>query len=228
MQLYPSILTDSMTDFVKQLESVKDSELIDRVHLDVIDGQFVDNITLTPLDLTVLDFGNLGVDFHLMVEEPMDSVFECEAITEYLPIKRIIGQVERMSRQADFLHEVHRSGWEAFLGLDLFTPVEEAIDEDSWVDVDGIMLMSIEAGRQEEVFNPQVFHKLKELRAAHPRAAHIPVIIDGGVKLTNLAQILQHDVNEVSVGSAIWNSSNPIMTIEEFFQVAQKHQSNKD
>jgi len=228
MQLYPSILTDSMTIFVKQLDSVKGSELVERIHIDVIDGQFVDNITLTPLDLTVLEFDDLLVDFHLMVEEPMDTVFECEAISEYLPIKRIIAQVERMSKQADFLHEVHRNGWEAYLGLDLFTPVEEAIDQDSWTDVDGIMLMSVEAGQQEEVFNPQVFHKLKELRAAHPRAANIPVIIDGGVKISNIAQILQHDVNEVAVGSAIWKSSQPLLTIEDFFQVAQKLGSNKD
>jgi len=228
MKLYPSILTDSMTTFVEQLDSVKGTDLIERVHVDVIDGQFVDNITLTPLDLTVLEFDNLGVDFHLMVEEPMDSVFECEAISQYLPIKRIIGQVERMSNQADFIHEVRRNGWEVFLGLDLFTPVEEAVDEDSWADLDGIMLMSVEAGQQDEVFNPQVFHKLKELRAAHPRAANIPVIIDGGVKLANLSQILQHGVNEVSVGSALWKSAQPVQTIEEFFHIAQKHESNKE
>lgn len=222
MKLYPSILTDSMVTFVEQLESVKDSQLIERVHVDIIDGQFVDNITLTPLDLTVVDFGELGVDFHLMVEEPMDSVYECEAITEYLPIKRIIGQVERMSRQADFLHEVKRNGWEAYLGLDLFTSVEDAIDEDVWEDLDGIMLMSIEAGRQEETFNPQVFHKLQELRSLNARAAKIPVIIDGGVKLTNVSQILQHGVEEVSVGSALWNSPEPTQVIEEFFTIAEK------
>jgi ribulose-phosphate 3-epimerase len=211
-----------MVTFVEQLESVKESQLIERVHVDIIDGQFVDNITLTPLDLTVVDFGELGVDFHFMVEEPMDTVYECEAITEYLPIKRIIGQVERMSRQADFLHEVKRNGWEAYLGLDLFTSVEDAIDEDVWEDLDGIMLMSIEAGRQEETFNPQVFHKLQELRSLNARAAKIPVIIDGGVKLTNVGQILQHGVEEVSVGSALWNAPEPTQVIEEFFAIAEK------
>lgn len=227
MQLYPSILTDSMNTFVEQLDAVKESGLINRVHVDIIDGQFVDNLTLSPLDLTVVEFGELGIDFHLMVEEPMDTVFECEAIREYLPIKRIIGQVERMSSQDDFLHEVHRNGWEAYLGLDLYTS-EDGIDEDSWLDVDGLMLMSVEAGNQEEVFNPQIFHKLKEIRAAHPRAAQLPIIIDGGVKLANLGQILQHGVDQVSVGSALWQSSQPLQAIEEFFSVAQKHQLKKD
>ncbi len=224
MKLSPSILTESMITFVEELDAVKPSQLIDRVHVDIIDGQFVDNITLSPLDLTVVDFGELGVEFHLMVEEPMDMVFECEAIRDYLPIKRVIGQVERMSHQEDFLHEVKRNGWEAALGLDLFTPVE-AIDDESWAELDAIMLMSVEAGNQEEVFNPQVFHKLKELREAHPRAAKLPIIIDGGVKTANLGQILQHGVEEVAVGSALWQSGEPVRVIEEFFRIARKHQS---
>lgn len=212
-----------METFIEQFESIKPNQHVERIHVDIIDGQFADNLTLTPLDLTVVDFEELGLDIHLMVEEPMDAVFECEAVHEYLPIKRITAQIERMSHQEDFIHEVHRNGWEAALALDLYTPIE-AIDEACWPEVDAILLMSVEAGNQEETFNPHIFHKLKELRAAHPRAAKIPVVIDGGVKLTNLQKILQEGVDEVSVGSALWKSADPQETVEEFFDIAQKYE----
>jgi ribulose-phosphate 3-epimerase len=220
MKLHPAILTDSMSTFVEQLDAVKDSDLIDRVHVDIIDGQFVDNITVTPLDLTVVEFGELKVEFHLMVEEPMDSVFECEAIREYLPIKRIIGQVEKMSHQADFIHEVQRNGWEVGLGLDIYTPLE-AIDEASWLDIDAILLMGIEAGHQNQIFNVHVLQKVQEIHQQFMQTKKIDIILDGGVKLTNINRILQSGVDEVEVGSALWKSRDPVGIIDEFFKVAK-------
>jgi len=226
MHLYPALLTDSVTTFVDELESVKDSSLIERVHVDIIDGNFVDNITLTPLDLSVIEFGGLGIDFHLMVEEPMDVVFECEAIREYLPIQRIIGQVERMSSQADFLHEVRRNGWQAALGLDIYTPLE-AIDDDSWSELDAILLMGIEAGHQSQIFNIHVLEKAKEIRAQHPHGKRINILLDGGVKTTNLGKILQSGADEVAVGSALWKSKQPLQVIEELFEIAEKYELKK-
>ncbi len=221
MNIYPSILTDSMATFVEQLESIKKNQHIDRLHVDIIDGQFVDNITLSPLDLTVVEFDDLNIDLHLMVEEPMDTVFECEAVHEYLPIKRVIGQVERMSHQQDFLHEVRRNGWEAALALDLYTPIE-AIDPESWEELDAVMLLGVEAGAQEQTFNPTVFHKLKELRQAHPKAASLPVIVDGGVKLTNINKLAQEGIQAACVGSALWKSEQPSATLDEFFAIVEK------
>jgi ribulose-phosphate 3-epimerase len=220
MKLYPAILSDSMTTVIEQLESVKVSEHIERVHIDIIDGQFVDNITITPMDLTVAEFDHLKLDLHLMTEEPMDVVFECEAIREYLPIQRIIGQVERMSHQEDFIHEVQRNGWQVGLGLDIYTPLD-AIDASSWQDIDTVLLMEIEAGHQEQIFNVQVLQKIKELRAMQ-LSKKINVIVDGGVKLSNIVRILQSGVSEVAVGSGLWKSNEPAKMIEEFFAAAHK------
>jgi ribulose-phosphate 3-epimerase len=220
MKLYPAILSDSMPTVIEQLESVKASEHIERVHVDIIDGQFIDNVTITPMDLTVAEFDQLKLDLHLMTEEPMDVVFECEAIREYLPIQRIIGQVERMSHQEDFIHEVQRNGWQVGLGLDIYTPLE-AVDESSWQDIDTLLLMGIEAGHQEQIFNVQVLQKIKELHEMKLNKK-IDVIVDGGVKLSNIVRILQSGVQEVAVGSALWKSNEPVKMIEEFFTASHK------
>ncbi len=225
MKLLPAILTDSMTTCVEQLEVIKESSLVDRAHIDIIDGQFTNNFTLTPLDLTVVNFDDLEIDLHLMVEEPMDMVFESEAVSEYLPIQRVIGQVERMSRQADFIQEVHRNGWEVGLGLDIYTPLE-AVDDASWADLDAILLMGIEAGHQNKIFNTHVLQKVRDIRKVRLKGDKLKIILDGGVKLSNVAKILENGADEVSVGSALWKSTQPLEVIGEFFEIAKKYAHN--
>mgnify|MGYP004417315356 CR=1 FL=1 len=219
MKLLPAILTDSMTIFTEQLEIAKQGEQVDTVHIDVVDGMFADTLTLTPLDLAVVDFGELQVDFHLMTEEPMDFVHECEAVREYLPIRRIIGQIERMSSQRDFVAEVKRNGWQPALGLDIFTPID-SIDEDVWGEFPAILIMGIEAGAQNKVFNPHALEKIQELRQKYPNLEQLNIGIDGGVKIENLKQILETGVDEVMVGSAIWKSDQPVQLIDQLHEVA--------
>ncbi len=219
MKLYPGILTDSFLELQNNADSVKDSPLIEALHIDIIDGQFVDNLTVTPLDLTVGDFEPLKIDFHLMTEEPMDFVFECEGVKDYLPIRRLIAQVERMTSQPDFLYEVKKNGWEASLALDLFTPVE-AIDEEVWPELTHILLMSAEAGASGQPFHPQVLEKVRDIRKHFPDPERMHILIDGGVKTTNLKQILDGGVDEVTATSAFWQSEDPLQVIEEFYRVA--------
>jgi ribulose-phosphate 3-epimerase len=219
MKLYPGILTDSFLELQKNADAVKDSPLIEALHIDIIDGQFVDNLTVTPLDLTVGDFEPLKIDFHLMAEEPMDFVFECEGVKDYLPIRRLIAQVERMTSQADFLYEVKKNEWEAALALNLFTPLE-AIDEEVWAELDHILLMGTEAGASGQTFHPQVLEKVRDIRKLFPDAERMHILIDGGVKTTNLKQILADGADEITATSIFWQSEEPLLMVEEFFRVA--------
>ncbi len=223
MNILPAILTDSFLTLQNQVESVKSSDLINTIHIDIIDGQFADNITVTPLDLTVADFDQFKVDFHLMTEEPMDFAFECAGLREYLPIRQIIGQVERMSHQMDFIEEVRRNNWEPALALDLFTPLE-AIDEDVWSQLHSILIMTVEAGAQQQVFNRIALEKVKEIRRVYPKLEQMNIMVDGGVKTLNTKEILQSGANEIVVGSAIWESQDPVAKIEEFQQFAPNNE----
>ena len=218
MSIVPSILTDSFLTLQQEVDAVKFSSGIEAVQIDVVDGQFADNITVTPLDLTVGDYEPLKLDFHLMTEEPLDFVYECEAVRDYLPIRRIYGQIERMSSQADFLWEVKANNWQAGLALDLFTPLE-SIDEDVWLELDYLLLMGVEAGAQGRTFHELALEKVQEARQLAVGQRPLHILVDGGIKLTNVKKIFTVGADEVTVGSELWTSPDPLLTLEKFTQI---------
>ena len=217
MQITPAILTDAFLEVQRSLEIIRYCSGVETVHIDVIDGQFADNVTVAPLDLTVADFDPLKIDFHLMTDEPMDYVYECEALKGYLPIRRMIGQVERMSHQQDFVWSVKANGWEASLALNLFTPLD-AIEKEVWPELDHILLLGVEAGQQGQVLHNHLFEKLHEISEMN-LTRKLSVSVDGGVKLNTAPAILKYAVDELVVGSGIWHSDDPVQAIEEFNKV---------
>lgn len=207
MKVYPSILTDSISVAEQQLEICKESGVVQVVQIDVIDGYFTDNLTITPTSLEEYEFSDLQLDFHLMTQEPIDFVREISEISDHLPVRAIIGQVEQMSSQADFIDEVKRE-WKVGLSLNLYTPLE-AIDDQSWERIDIIQLMSIEAGEQGRDFSETIYEKLEELQDFIARNEYqIEVIIDGGVSFESIDELASYDVDAVSVGSALWKADN--------------------
>ncbi len=222
-KILPAILTDSMTTLIEQLSAVQDAPQLEAVHIDIIDGMYVDNVTVTPLDLTTVEFGDTKIDLHLMTDEPMDAVYEAEAVREYLPIRQVIGQIERMSHQGDFIWEVKKNNWEPVLGLNIFTPIEE-IDDRIWNELDGVLLMSVEAGHQHGMFNRHVFEKITELRAKPRSGPPLKITLDGGIKLNNFAEILTANVQEVTAGSSLWDSTDPAETFAEFNRLSSPAQ----
>jgi ribulose-phosphate 3-epimerase len=214
MQLYPSILTDSLVEFQKQLEWVAESE-IETFQLDVVDGFFADNITVAPIDVAVASFQDLQMDVHLMVDEPMDFVYEMVALKEQLPIRAVIAQIEHMSFQNSYLEEVKHQGWKAGLSLDLATPVE-SIDEASWSQLDIVQLMGIQAGFQGQQFNPHILEKIDEVQLIIKQLnREIEIIIDGGVKPELIPKLKKAGVNSITMGSYLWQASDAVKTIQE-------------
>jgi ribulose-phosphate 3-epimerase len=216
MNLYPSILTPSIEEYQQQLSFVMDSQVVKVIQVDIIDGVFTDNLTLTPLDLINIDHGELEIDFHLMTEEPMDYVQELISIKDHLPIRSVIAQIERMSSPLSYLEEVKVQGWKAGFSLDLYTPVS-AIDIDCWGDLDIVQLMTIESGFQGQEFNRRAFEKLTEI---HQHAqSEIEIIIDGGVKADLLPLLNEKQVGGATVGSGFWRASDPVAAIQQYSQL---------
>jgi len=208
MHIYPAILTDSIAAAQAQLTQAQDLPEIETVQIDIIDGRFADNLTITPADFADLEFGDLTCDLHLMMEEPMDAVFELIEYKQVVPVRSVIGQVERMSSQQFFLEEIEKHEWQPGLSLDIFTPLE-AIDDDSWQYLKVVQLMAIEAGFQGQSFNEQVLKKIDELVTLSQKfATPIEIIIDGGIAEKTGALVADHGANSVAVGSALWQAQD--------------------
>ncbi|MFH1967074.1 MAG: hypothetical protein ABIJ03_01040 [Patescibacteria group bacterium] len=227
MNIYPAILTGDLVKAQSELNECKKiwehfgtdnfSQFV--VQMDVIDGQFADNLTLTPVDLAQLDFGQLKADLHLMTEEPLNDVYELHGVKEQVPVRAVIAQIERMSHQADFIEEVRKKDWWPGFSLDAFTPLSE-IDETSWSQLKLVQLMGIEAGFQNQKFLSQVLNKIEELVALRlDKGLEFEIVVDGGVKEECLVQIKAVGADSVAVGSAIWSAKDKIEAYQQFINL---------
>ncbi len=208
MTIYPAILTGNFSKAQTQLELAQ-SFGTSGVQLDIIDGVYADNLTLTPVDYAQLDFAKLKVDFHLMTDEPMDYLYEIIEHQKRLPTRAVIAQVEKMSYPFEFLRETKRYNFLAGLSLDLFTPLE-VIEEEVFEELDVLQLMGVRAGFQGQEFNPQVLEIAQEALSLRDRLGlNFAVMIDGGVNLKTLELVKEVGVDAVVVGSQIWQADDP-------------------
>ncbi len=208
MQINPAILTDSLATFAQQLDLVKQVPTIKVIQVDIVDAVFADNITINPSDLVDFNFEDLAIDFHLMTEEPMDYVWELIDCGQQLPTQAVIGQIEKMSYQLDFLEEIKQAGWQAGLAINLFTPLEN-IEEHAWEYLDQVLLMAVEAGAQGQTFNSLIFAKVEELKNTIKKLHKpIKIVVDGGIKQEQIKNLQKAGVDQIAVGSAVFNADD--------------------
>ncbi len=222
MQLYPAILTHSVETLTKELEVVRAYPQFSTIHLDIVDGFFADNLTITPMDLVDINFEGLEIVFHMMVNEPLDFVYEAISVKDRLPIKAMVAHIEHMSNQYAYVEEVKRHGWQVGMCLDLHTPLE-SIDDETWDQLDILQLMSTEAGFQGKQFSPLIFPKITETLAKLKSLNITPeVSVNGGIGLAQIDQLKAAQVSSVVVGSDIWGASDPRSSIEALVQKVQE------
>jgi ribulose-phosphate 3-epimerase len=213
MQIYPSILTESTAVVQEEIDIAASEGDIETVQIDIIDGEFIDNLTISPIDLIGVDFKDLTVDFHLMVNEPVEYVFECKQIEQ---VRSVIGQIERMSSQKEFIHEARELHIRPGLSIDLYTPVE-SIDEESWEEIELIQVMGNRAGIQGQPFKGQVvLEKIKEIVKIKKTLdlRKIEILVDIGVNPDTIHSIAKAGATAVTPGSAIWESDDPAQVIQ--------------
>ncbi len=215
MKIYPAILSDSVAEIQHQLFLAQDFENVETVQIDILDGRFADNMTVTPVDLVNLNFGELTVDFHLMVDEPMDYIQEILNFQEELPVRAVVAQIERMSCQEEVLQKIKKNKLIPGLSLDLFTPVE-SIDWSNAEDLEIIQLMAIEAGFQGQEFQSAVLDKIEKTEdKLSKHKLETEIVVDGGIKLKQAEILSKAGVDAAAIGSLIWESDDPAEIIEQ-------------
>lgn len=221
MKIFPAILSDSVETIQAQVNLAKECPGVEKVQIDIVDGFFADNITVSPLNLLEVDFGDLEIDLHLMIDEPMDILQEIESLEENLPIRTIIAQIERMTHQQDFIDDVRKMEYKVGFSLDGFTPVD-ALDEGILEQLDVIQFMGIEAGYQGQTFLPYTQEKLKNFFSTERRLTKAEVFVDGGVTPEIAKNLAQQGVDGVAVGSSLWSASDFGVQYQHFLDMGNQ------
>lgn len=212
VRIVPAILTQDEQELWSQVARVKG--LVERIQIDIVDGVFAIEKTVDPEILLGREGEDGLFDLHLMVREPERWVDRLEGGKW----GRVIGQVELMKNQSNFIADIQAQGWGVGLGVDIDTGVE-VIRE--WVDdVDCILLMGVKAGHQGQKFDERVLEKIEMLRSW---SKSVDIIIDGGLDETVIkkcvaaewAEEMREGVLEKSfrgmefaVGSHLWKEAN--------------------
>jgi ribulose-phosphate 3-epimerase len=202
--LAPSILS---ADFAALGEAVAAVERggADLIHVDVMDGHFVPNITIGPPVVASLKrVAKVPLDVHLMISEP-DRYIEAfaRAGASYLSV-----HAEVLPHLHRTVHAIKALGVKAGVVLNPATPV--AVLHDIAADVDFVLVMSVNPGFGGQTFIPRSESKLREVRALLDRAGNpAPIEIDGGVDLGNIGRVVSAGARMIVAGSAVFNSPDP-------------------
>ena len=198
MEIIPSILSNNPEEVYELMSRCEG--IVDRISIDIIDGVFANNKTVEPTFLEDIET-KLKIDYQLMVNEPVNWVEKCVRGQA----DRIIGHVEKMSNQFEFVGKVQEVGLEVGMGLDLSTPVEE-INERIINNLDVVLVMSVPAGFGGQEFDARVLAKLDKLNQIRNKDKNpFRIQDDGGITLDKIDDVRLSGADEVSIGRRLFD-----------------------
>ncbi len=217
VRIAPSILS---ANFAKLGEAVKLAEKAgaDIIHVDIMDGHFVPNLTLGPrLVASIRRETSLPIDVHLMVEDPRSFIpLFHEAGADWISL-----HVEATAHLHKDLTMIRGLGRKAGAALNPATPIDtlkEVLGE-----LDFILVMSVNPGWGGQSFIPSCREKIRKLRDwIRAEKRDIPIEVDGGIKLDNVEDIIRAGTEIVVAGSAIFEAPDPAGVIRAMKEIARK------
>ena len=203
MLIAPSILSADFGNLARDVEAICEAGC-DFVHVDVMDGHFVPNLTIGPVVVaSVAKVATKPLDIHLMVEN--NSFF----VELFAPLKPefISFHIEEEKHPHRLVQKIRSLGIRPAIVLNPHTPPESV--EFLLADVDMVLLMSVNPGFGGQKFIPSVLERAKRLKALIER--HNPdclIEVDGGVSDKNIALLKEVGVNVVVAGSYVFGNEN--------------------
>lgn len=196
MEIIPGILVHDQATFQSRLTSMEG--LASTLHLDCMDGHFVQNKTwyaARPLKTS------LKLELHLMVSDPVTVMRDWRNISQ---VKRALWHVEIPIDHESLITECHKYGWECGLAISPQTPASSLAP---WIkDLDEVLVLGVEPGWSGQALIPSTLEKLTELRKMRPS---LQLGFDGGINRLNLKQIESAGADRVIITSAIFGAPDP-------------------
>lgn len=208
MKVSPSLLAADFANLSRDIEMINSSDA-DYLHLDVMDGVFVPNISFGfPVMKSVAGICRKPLDVHLMIVEP----------------EKWIGQVRDLGAEIMNVHQeaclhlystvkhIHEAGMKAAVTLCPATPVSTLADIISELDM--VLLMSVEPGFGGQKFIPHTLDKTRELKdLIQSTGSRALIEIDGGVNAETAPQLAAAGADILVAGSYVFNASSPLDAI---------------
>lgn len=203
VKIAPSILS---ADFLRLGEEIKAAEEAgaDMLHLDVMDGHFVPNITIGPFVVEAIRrITKLPLDVHLMIEEPDRFIKDfVKAGADLITV-----HIEASVHLHRTIHWIKESGIKAGVSLNPATPVWSL--DNILHDLDLVLAMSVNPGFGGQDFIPHVLEKIKTLKSIiREKGLQTLIEVDGGIKYENAREIAQSGADILVMGSGFFNAKD--------------------
>lgn len=205
----PSILASDFCHLERDIQMLNSSQC-DWIHLDVMDGVFVPNVSFGfPVMQAVARVASKPLDVHLMMVYPEKFLHNIKAIGAH----SVSVHQEACPHLHRVIDQIKEAGMKAGVALNPATPLYTL--EEIICDVDMVMLMSVNPGFGGQRFIPQSIDKTRRLRRMiEESGSHALIEIDGGVSRANAAELYDAGADILVAGSAIFNASDPQAEIE--------------
>ena len=210
VRIAPSILSADFARLGAEIAAVERGGA-DLIHVDVMDGHFVPNLTIgPPVVKSIRKVAKVPLDVHLMIEEPdryLDAFAEAGA-------SMISVHVEVLPHLHRTIQAIKSLGVKASVAINPSTPVV-ALEEIA-ADLDNVLVMSVNPGFGGQTFIPRSESKIRAIRALLAReGSRASIEVDGGVDRSNAARLVEAGVTILVAGSAIFGTPDPEHATQE-------------
>lgn len=213
IQLSPSILSADFSDLRKELKAAEAGQA-DWVHIDVMDGHFVPNITVGPFVVEAIKrTTRLPLDVHLMIENPLRYAEAfAKAGADVLTV-----HLEACPNLKEAIAAIRRFGARPGVSLKPKSSLESLLPHLDHID--WVLLMTVEPGFSGQEFMEEVLPKVSRLRQTAP---NIDIEVDGGINQETAPRAVAAGANVLVAGHAIYHSQNSATALLELRKVALK------